>query len=122
MARNRSSRVGYFTPYEDTNELSGYTLLLSPDGSLGAAVSPTGNVESVFNNSGVKGAGTAAIEAAKEYGGRTLDVFGDALARIYKRHGFVEIGRAKFDPALAPPLWNTERDGTPDVIFMELRP
>jgi hypothetical protein len=121
-ARNQSSRAGYFTPHDDPNELNQHTLLLSADGKVGSAVSPTGDVQSVFNNSGIKGAGGAAIEAAKTYGGRTLDAFGEPLAKIYKEHGFVETGRAPFDPAQAPPKWDAKKDGTPDVIFMALPP
>ncbi len=107
-ARNQSSRVGMFTPHTP-DELSQHTLILRNDGKVGSAVSPEGDVQSVFNNSGERGAGGAAIEAAKAAGGKTLDAFDVGLPQIYAKHGFVETKREK--------NWTP---GGPDVVYMKL--
>jgi hypothetical protein len=109
-ARNQSSRVGMFTPHADPSELDHHTLILRNDGKVGSAVSPEGDVQSVFNNSGEKGAGGAAIEAAKAAGGKTLDAFDVGLPQIYAKHGFVEDHREK--------NWTA---GGPDVVYMKLK-
>jgi hypothetical protein len=116
-ARSQSAHPEMFTPHQP-GDFARHTLLMDPTGKLGAAVSPEGDIQSVFNNSGIKGAGGAAIEAAKAAGGKTLDAFDPVLPGIYKKHGFVETGRAPFDPAQAPPGW---KNGTPDVVFMKLK-
>ena len=119
-ARDSSSRAEMFTPHTP-EEIANYNLFMNNEGTVGAAVTPEGDVQSVFNNSGVKGAGGAAIDEAISRGGKTLDAFGEPLANIYKQHGFEETGRAKFDPAQAPPKWDTKKNGTPDVVFMKLK-
>lgn len=122
-ALSKSPRVQAFTPHRPS-DFAGYQLFMNLEGTIGGAVSPEGDIQNVFNNSGIPGAGGSAIEEAIEEairrGGRTLDVYGDKLASIYAKHGFVEIERVKFDPALKTPAWDIERDGTPDVIFMKL--
>lgn len=117
-ARDKSGRGQMFTPHQP-GDLAHHRLFMNREGTIGAAISPEGDIQSVFNNSGVKGAGGSAIDEAIKRGGKTLDAFGPKLASIYAAHGFKETGRAKFDPAQAPPGWNTKRDGTPDVIFMK---
>jgi hypothetical protein len=109
-ARNQSAHPDMFTPHKDPNELAQHTLLMDPTGKLGAAVSPEGDIQSVFNNSGIKGAGGAAIEAAKAAGGKTLDAFDPVLPGIYKKHGFEETRREK--------NWTP---GGPDVVYMKLK-
>ena len=109
-----------FTPHAP-EDLAQFKLFINPAGTVGGAVSPTGDIQSVFNNSGVKGAGGAAVEEAKARGGKTLDCFAPVLPEIYKQHGFEETGRAPFDPKQAPPQWDTKKYGTPDVVFMKLK-
>jgi hypothetical protein len=119
-AREQSPMSAMFTPHQP-EDLAGHTLFMNPEGTVGAAVSPSGDIQSVFNNSGIKGAGGAAVDEAINRGGRTLDAFGDKLASIYEAHGFKETGRVKFDPAQAPPTWDTTKYGRPDVVFMKLK-
>lgn len=119
-ARAQSSRPEMFTPHTP-EELAPFKLFINPAGTVGGAVSPEGDIQSVFNNSGVKGAGGAAVEEAKARGGKTLDAFAPVLPEIYKQHGFEETGRAAFDPKLAPPAWDVKKHGTPDVVFMKLK-
>lgn len=109
-ARSQSAHPDMFTPHQDPNDFARHTLLMDPTGKIGAAVSPEGDIQSVFNNSGVKGAGGAAIEAAKAAGGKTLDCFDQKLPGIYKQHGFEEVSREK--------NWTP---GKPDVVYMKLK-
>ena len=121
-AQSQSTRAGYFTPHTP-DELQGQTLLMTKDGKAGVAVNPnTGYAGGLFNNGAPKGTGGALFEEAKIRGARTGDCFGNGLANFYKAHGFKETGRYPFDPALAPPKWNYERDGKPDFITLELPP
>jgi hypothetical protein len=86
---------------------------------VGAAVDPNGDIQNVFNNSGIQGAGAhAVIHAINNLGGRTLDAFEPHPPRYYAQFGFQETGRAKFDPAQAPANW-PKKAGTPDVVFMK---
>ncbi len=82
-ARGQSAHPEMFTPHQP-GDFARHTLLMDPTGKIGSAVSPEGDIQSVFNNSGVKGAGGAAIEAAKAAGGKTLDCFDPVLPGIYK--------------------------------------
>ncbi len=108
-ARNRSSRPEFFTPHTP-QEIANFKLFMNHEGTVGAAVSPEGDIQSVFNNSGVKGAGGAAIAHAKAVGGQKLDAFDGKLPSIYKAHGFVEDRREKnYTP------------GGPDVVYMKLK-
>jgi hypothetical protein len=108
-ARNLSQRKEYFTPHTP-EEIADFKLFMNHDGTVGAAVAPDGDIQSVFNNSGVKGAGAAAIEVAKKLGGKKLDAFDGKLPSIYSKHGFVEEHREKnYSP------------GGPDVVYMKLK-
>jgi hypothetical protein len=108
-ARNMSKRTEYFTPHTP-EEIANFKLIMNHEGTVGAAVAPDGDIQSVFNNSGVKGAGGRAIEIAKKLGGQKLDAFDGALPDIYKKHGFVEDHREKnYNP------------GGPDVVYMRLK-
>jgi hypothetical protein len=108
-ARNKSLRGEYFTPHTP-EEIADYKLFMNNEGTVGAAVTPTGEIQSVFNNSGIKGAGGAAIEHAKLQGGSRLDAFDGKLPSIYAKHGFVVEKRE--------PNWTP---GGPDVVYMKLK-
>ena len=92
---------------------------MTDDGKVGAAVSPEGDIQNVFNNGGPKGHGThALVHAIEEHGGHTLDAFDPFLPRLYRQFGFKETGRMKFNPQFAPPKWDHVKDDAPDVVFM----
>lgn len=84
----------------------------------GFAVTEAGRLVSVFSRA--KGQGDALTRAAIAAGARTLDVFDTPVADLYRRHGFREVARYPFDPALADSRWIVEHYGAPDVIEMEL--
>ncbi|MGB1743115.1 MAG: hypothetical protein ACPHHR_09755 [Cycloclasticus sp.] len=60
------------------------------------------------------------VPAAIRAGATRLDAFEGFLTEAYARHGFVEVHRAKWDDQYAPEGWDKEKNGTPDVVYMEL--
>ena len=119
-ARDKSSRIGYLSPLKP-GDLTGYKLFANSNRTVGVAVSPTGDIQNVFNNGGPKGAGTNAVKWAIANGGTTLDCYAGFLPMYYSKLGFGETGRVKFDPQYAPSGWNYAEQDSPDVVFMKLR-
>jgi hypothetical protein len=116
-ARNCTSRPGFFTDFAP-EELREHRLYLGYGGLVGFAISSDGDLQSVFNNGGPRGAGALATRAAVRQGVRTLDRFDGFLPAFYTRFRFRETTRAKFDRALAPRTWDYAAYGEPDVVFM----
>lgn len=119
-ARDKSSRINYLSPIKP-DDLSGYKLFASRDRTVGVAVSPTGDINNVFNNDGPKGAGAKAVKVAIANGGVTLDCYAGFLPMYYSKLGFEETSRVKFDPQYAPPKWNYAEQNSPDVVYMRLK-
>lgn len=115
-ARSQSKHPGYLSPLEPS-DLEHSEIYLGANGTVGVAVT-NGDIGNVFNNGGPRGAGAVAVATAIDHGGRTLDAFDGFLPRFYGQLGFRETGRMKFDPAQAPPSWNSAEDDHPDVVFM----
>ncbi len=114
----RNSSKPEFLSQLDPTDLSKHHLILSSYGTIGAAVSPDGDIQNVFNNSGRKGAGAYAIIEAIRIGGRTLDCFDGFLVGNYANFGFTEVARMKFNHEFAPSSWNLHEYGEPDIVFM----
>ena len=88
----------------------------------GFAIKPDGELANLHNGSSVKGLGRPLMRAAIDRGATKLDHFDKPyLSKLYEWAGFKEVGRVKFDLRQAPKGWNTEVDGTPDIIFRELQ-
>lgn len=119
-ARNNSTRAGYLSPLVE-EDISKHALILSGDGKVGAAVSPEGDIQNVFNNGGPKGAGADAMLQAMRRGGKMLDCYDGFLPAFYTKFGFEETNRMKFNREYALPSWDFEKIGEPDVVFMALR-
>lgn len=115
--RNRTTRPQYLSPLS-SEDLVGSTVILHHNGTVGAVVTPQGDLQNVYNNGGPKGAGLDAVMTGLKKGAITLDAYDPYLPEYYRQFGFVETGRMKFNDAYAHPLWNFERDGRPDVVFM----
>ena len=120
-ARDRNPRGDFFSHLEP-GDLKGYKLIMNESHSAGAAVAPDGDIQNVFRNpNSPKGAGTAALHEAVRQGGLMLDAYEyetpgqPGLPDVYRKAGFVETGRMKFNPAYRP-AWGPER--RPDVVFM----
>jgi len=93
---------------------------LSTDGKTGFAIKDDGDLVSVFNNGGVKGAGKVAIKTAIKQGAKKLDCFDGFLPNFYSGFGFKERERLKWDDQYAPENWDYKNYNRPDVVFMGL--
>lgn len=63
--------------------------------------------------------GEYALFNAVKNGGRTLDCIHPKLVEIYTKYGFKEESRIKWDNQYAPPNWDYDKNGRPDVVFMK---
>lgn len=97
----------------------GVKLFLAPDKSAGAAVTPEGDLVSVFKKPGSK-ADINEILAEASANAKTLDAFeiDGFLPTLYGNHGFRPAGRMRFNREFAPPNWNYELAGEPDFVLM----
>lgn len=114
MANHRDWNL---TPHSE-REMAASRVFVSEDGMSGYAISPEGDLQNVFNNGGVPGAGKAAVLDAIKNGARTLDAYDGFLPAYYAKMGFVETARMKFVDEFAPEGWNYTENGRPDVVFM----
>jgi hypothetical protein len=112
-----------FMSHLNPEDLKDSKIILSEDGKAGATVAPDGDIQNVFRNPGApKGSGTAAALEAVKHGGKMLDCYDyerkgrEGLPDVYRKAGFVETGRMKFNPAYRPDWEGQGR--TPDVVFM----
>jgi hypothetical protein len=99
-------------------EFAANKVYVTPEGDSGFMVTPDGDLQNVFNNSPVRGAGKAAVERAVAEGATTLDAYDGFLPGYYSQFGFRETGRMKFVDEYAPEGWDFETQGRPDVVFM----
>lgn len=106
----------------DPARLENSTKFLSADGKSGCLVDENGDLGNVFNNSDTKGAGSAAVLSAIEHGGaRTLDCYDGFLPELYTQMGFVAVAKVKWNDDYAPPNWNYDKNGRPDVVIMKYK-
>lgn len=95
----------------------GTKLFLSADKMAGAAVSPDGELVSVFMHPDApKGAIEPILRGAAQQA-TYLDAFdtNGVLPNLYGRYGFRPVARVAFDPTQAPSGW---AHGTPEVVLM----
>jgi hypothetical protein len=94
-------------------------IYLVPDNSAGVAVTPGGDLVSVYKRTGSTHKIDPILnEASKE--SRTLDAYDikAELPNLYARHGFRPAARVRFNPDYAPEGWNYELLGEPDIVLM----
>lgn len=60
------------------------------------------------------------LEEAIKNGARKVHCFDGFLPEYYKKFGFTETKRVKWDERHAPKKWDYDRLGRPDVVYMEL--
>jgi len=99
-------------------------LFKAENGQSGFAIKQDGDIVSVFSSE--RGSAHAMIELAIQNGGKKLDCFDTYLPKMYKKHGFVEVRREKWNEAYKPKDWDKEHfkqfnNGEPDVVYMELK-
>ncbi len=116
-ARNKSSRPENFSEL-DPQKLGKSRKFLSADGKTGCLVDENGDLGNVFNNGGPKGAGMAAVIAGIKGGARTLDCYDGFLPDRYAQMGFVATGKMRWNDDYAPPGWDYNKLGRPDVVVM----
>lgn len=112
-----NKRTPFLSPKTEA-DLAGHQLYVTDDG-VGYALSPDGDLQNVFNNSGKPGAGKEAVKHAIQNGAKTLDAFDGHLPEYYNNFGFKLRSASKFDKMYAPEGWDYATHGTPDVIYME---
>ena len=115
----RNNPHGAFVTQYEVSDYQQDELFLSEDNNVGVAVTPDGDIISVFKNPDYKGkkAVSSILLTALENGGIKLDNFNGGLSQMYWQHGFVPVARTTFVRKFAPDDWNYERDGEPDIIF-----
>lgn len=97
----------------------GARVFLSGDGRSGYAITKKNDLVSVFSLPGAKQGQLAIIDAIRN-GARTLDCIAPKLPDLYRKFGFREYKRIKWDDKYAPKGWDYERFGRPDIVFMRL--
>ena len=106
-------------PAEDYAKMN-CRVFLSENGRAGYALKPDGELISVFSLD--KGNGVSLMRDAIANGAKKLDCFDTYLGRqFYPQFGFKEVNRLTWDDQYAPPGWDYEKFGRPDVVFMELK-
>lgn len=116
-ARSSSSRAENLSEHS-IEDLVKSRVFLSPDRNVGYMLSPEGDLQNLFNNGSVRGAGRTALVDAIQNGALTLDAYTGHLTDLYAAHGFVGTGRVPFNREFAPAGWDYEKLGTPDIAFM----
>jgi hypothetical protein len=94
-------------------------LYLAPDSSAGAALTPDGDLVSVYKAPGsTQDIDPILAQASKD--AVTLDAYdiSGVLPNLYSRHGFRPAARVKFDSQYAPDDWPYDIAGEPDVVLM----
>jgi len=118
------AQVDLHTPEEYAN----MRLFRGENGAYGFAITPDGEVVSVFSNGQIPQAGTSMVMAAKSAGGKHLSNYDTYLSKIYNRQGFNETSRMPWDEQYIPRneqgevIWNKDIYGEPDVTERALNP
>lgn len=106
-ASRAKSEWGWMVELHDLDYYRKSMMFLSKDHLSGFAITPDGNIVSVFNNpnSFYEGVTDPMIRLAVERGGIRLDAFDTILPHLYSRNGFKASARVRFNPVYAPEGW-----------------
>jgi hypothetical protein len=102
--------------YQDPNT----KLFLSEDGLAGVAVTPKGDLVSVFKHPDSKANMRELLAEALPHA-KELDAYTSGnghLPNLYAQFGFRPVARIPFDPEFAPSNWNYELSDKPDIVSM----
>ena len=116
-ATKQNTRNWNLSPHEP-EEFVNNKVFLNAEGDTGFMVTPEGDLQNVFSNSKVRGAGRAGVERAIAEGAVTLDAYDGFLPGYYAQHGFRETGRVRFVDEFAPEGYDIATQGRPDIVFM----
>ena len=126
--RNKSGRPENFSDHAP-EDLDAARKFLSQDRRTGYIITPDGDFGNLFNNKGpngekLPGAGKAAIVEGVKNGALTLDCYNGQpgkkgfLPILYSKYGYEPVAKLKWNDDYAPPGWDYESKGRPDVIVM----
>ena len=116
-AKNENSRPENLAP-KTMEDYEGSRIFMIDSKDAGFLVKD-GDLQNVFNNSGISGLATEGVKLAIEtYDAKTLDCYDGFLPKYYSKAGFVEVARIDWDDQYAPPNWNYYTLGRPDVVIM----
>lgn len=115
----QGNKHGAYVAQHTVEEYGDMLLLTGDNGNVGVAVTPDGDIVSVFKNpeSSAKGAVSSILLTAIENGGIKLDNFDGWLSRMYAGHGFIPVSRCAFNREFAPSDWDYAKFKEPDIIF-----
>ncbi len=115
----QGNKHGAYVAQHTVEEYGDMLLLTGDNGNVGVAVTPDGDIVSVFKNpeSSAKGAVSSILLTAIENGGIKLDNFNGKLSDMYAGHGFIPVSRCAFNREFAPSDWDYAEFKEPDIIF-----
>lgn len=87
----------------------------------GVTITHDNEIKGLFNVSPISGLGELLLYHAIEEGGDHLSCFEGHLSEWYEDHGFEVTDRTPWNDEYAPPNWDYERFGRPDVVTMVYR-
>lgn len=98
----------------------GFKFYLAPDKSAGVAVTPDGDLVSVFKAPGSKVDVDPLLKQAAERAIKldAYDTGNGFLIDKYAKLGFRPVARVAFNPDFAPKGWSYKRLGRPDIVYM----
>ena len=115
---------GWMVSFHDTDYYKSAKLFLTEDGKSGIAISPDGDIVSLFSNVTGDTRMEKLMLLALINGGKKLDCFdlskitkGKGLPDLYSRYGFEAVSTVPFNKESAPDGW-TENAGELPIIFM----
>lgn len=122
-ARSKCEKSPFLSEYteEDLHAKikEGGKIFLSKDKTTGYIIDGKGDLQNVFKApGGPKNAGIAVVADAIANGAKTLDCYDGYLPYLYNYLGFQATDAWEWDDQYAPPGWNFQTYGRPDVIFM----
>jgi predicted GNAT family N-acyltransferase len=122
-AAKTGNPYGNYVDVHDADDYANDKLFTIGDGAAGCAVTPEGDIVSVFKHPdkakalGLKHVSTDLLTTALQNGGKKLDCYdGTLLPNLYSSFGFIPVARVPFNRDYAGDDWNYDRDGEPDVI------
>ncbi|CAB4123985.1 hypothetical protein UFOVP45_84 [uncultured Caudovirales phage] len=120
-AKSSQGANGRSVDVHKVSDYKGMRTFLTRDGSAGYAVTPAGELTSVFKHKDSPHGNIAqyAAEHAQVVGGAThLSAFDPELPKRYTAGGFTAVAHVPFNPDYKPAGWDMEKQGKPDVVFM----
>jgi hypothetical protein len=118
VATNATHKFGFAVEDKGPDFYANPETRLFTSGGAGVAVTPDGDMVSVFKQPGTEGNVRELIDMAIEAGADRLDNYdiGGFLPGFYAKHGFKQVARVKFNREFAPE--GTPADQSPDIALM----